>query len=326
MTIADSKAFVLYVWDNDKRDIVGLFRAVGPGIGARGGVLSGRKLQRLYDFHGVGPLLEKRGFRWPRRPLPLVFDIAHIREFVSSLRVLYPESRYAIRDWLAESLEDFLSSRYQCGDAEFAAYRRRIADPFSSDEPSAVPIPLGDYQRWHPSGIELGRRFPGLRVFAGDLVLFSEKSGYAVLRKDAVERDMRRQGLDPVKDGAAYTATLRAQGFKVSISDPEMPRDLVCVTAFSFEAQEWILQLARDTIEVRRASVPAHEKEFHLLLMHRCPKAEIRAVHGAGQRYHLEGLLKATKERAQMWIGTHRLECLRAFGTERLCTDGEEAP
>lgn len=316
-----SKAFVLYVWDNRKCDVIGLFRAVGPGVGAQGGDWPGRRLQRLYDFRGIGPAIERRNLRWPRQPLPRVFDITHVRDFAARLSVLYPEPRYAIRDWLANSLEDFFVSRYRCDEAELAIYRRGIADPFSTEELSAVPIPLGDYQRWWPTGVEGGRRLPGIRTLDGDLALFSKKSGYAVLRKDAAERDMRRQGLNPKKDRDAYAASLRAQGFKIYSSDPDVPNHCVGMTAFKFSAQELLLTLAEQDIEVKIVAVAEHEKELRLLLSHNYPRAEIRAPNGTGHHYYLEGPSKATKTLSQIWIGTHRLECLRAFGTDRLCAD-----
>lgn len=316
-----SKAFVLYVWDNIKGDVVGLFRAVGPGVGAQGRAWPGRKLQRLYDFRGIGPAIERWRFRWPRQPLPRVFDITQVRDFAARLSVLYPEPRYAIRDWLANSLEDFFVSRYRCDEPELAIYRRSIADPFSTDEISAVPIPLCDYQRWNPTGIESGGKRPGIRTFDGDLALFSEKSGHAVLRKDAAERDMRSQGLNPRKDRDTYAENLRAKGYKLYRSDPDLPSHCVAMTAFNFSAQELIFLLAEDDIEVKIVAVAEHEKELRLLLSHCYPQAEIRIPNGLGHNYYLEGPSRATKKLTQIWIGTHRLECLRAFGTDRLCAD-----
>lgn len=316
------KAFVLYVWDNDNCCVVGLFRAVGPGVGCRGGSLSTRRLQMLYDFHGIGRAIEARGIGWPRRALPLVFDIAHVREFASSLRALYPKPRYAIRDWLAESLDDFLAGRHRCDKVEIELYKRTLADPFSSNVPSAVPILLGDYRRWYPSGTEKGGRLPGVRVFPGDMHVFNEKSGHAVLRKSALEADMRRQGLDPARDREAYVATLRAKGLKVLDYDPDLPYQCVWTAAFNFDAQELLLAFADREVEAEIIDVPEDEKELRLLLAHRCPRAEIRAAAGGG--YYLQGHLKAG-ERATVWIGTHRLECLRVFGTDRLCGDAEGA-
>lgn len=299
----DRKALVLYVWDGEEDDIVGLFRAIGSGDAAA-----------------------RRGFPWPWKPLPRTFDIADIRAFAARLSARYPSPRYAIRDWLAESLEDFFVTRYKGTRAEFAESTvSRLPDPFATSEPSAAPIPLGDYQRWNPTGIEISHRPLGFEsVFEGDVPLFEQDSGrYSVLKKDAVERDMRAHGLDPAekKHMGVYFSELRAKGFRIYSADHGLPSPRVLSATSNSEAQEVFLHRAEMCAHIDCFVVPRDENELRRTLHRLYPHAEIHFWQAAEQRYFFDGRSGSKNQPIHTWVVTHRLECLRVFGTDRLCAD-----
>lgn len=324
--MAASRAFVLYVWDNDQGDVAGLFRAVGPGGGASGVDWPKRRLQRLYDCWGIGAAAERLKVSWPRQPLPRTFDIADLRPFAARLSDLYPPPRFAIRDWLAESLEDFFLTRYRDTHAEFAASAdSRLPDPFALSEPSAVPIALGDYRRWNPTGIEISRRPPGFESMReDDMPLFTRASGrYSVLKKDVLERDMRARGLNPAKKKHkdVYLSEIRAKGFSIYPDDPGLPDPCVFSAASDVQAKELFLQRAATNPFINCFVIPGSDEELWCVLQRRYPHAQIHFWYAMEQHYFFEGRGLSRDRSIHIWVGTHRQECLRAFGTDRLCAD-----
>lgn len=316
------KALVLYVWDNDRSEVVGLFRAVGPGGGAAGGDWPRMRFQGLYDTWGIGGAVERLGVRWSRGLPPLTFDISDIRAFAARLSDLYPPPRYAIRDWLAESLEDFFISRYQATSAELAAGAMgRLPDPFATSEPSADPIALGDYQRWSPTGVEISRRPLGLGLtFEGDFLLSHPSGHYAVLKKVAFDRELRSRGLDPAKrtDEEAYLSELEAKGYHIYYRDGGVPEPCVFTTTSQSDAKELFLRHAATDVGLIHFVIPAGEGELAQSLHRRYGVDIWRAVE---ENYFFKGRVPPRNKLVARWYVSHRQEYLRAFGTDRLCAD-----
>src|SRR5258708_3674609 len=150
--MAVSKAFIIYVWDNEVEKVAAVFRAVGPGEGSRGALRF--RSTSLERFGLCRSLIESLNARLARARPSLVFDIAKIGLFADHLRTFYPPPHYAIRDWLASSLEDFFYIRYGWTSEELAQHAPGLADPFKSPERSADPIALCEYSHWKPSGVE----------------------------------------------------------------------------------------------------------------------------------------------------------------------------
>lgn len=315
-----SRAFLLYVWDNDKDEVVGLFRAVGSGGGAGSENFPKRRLLALYGSWGIGPAAERLGVPWPREPLPLTFDIADIRTFASRLSVLYPPPRYAIRDWLAESFEDFFARRYQVTRAELAACAMGgLPDPFATSEPSADPIALGDYQRWSPTGVEISHRPLGLGLmFEGDFFFEHPTRRYAVLKKAVFEKELRSRGLDPDKktDKEAYISELRAKGYRI-YQDGGVPEPCVFTTTSRPEARELFLHHAATDVAIMHFIIPAGEGELEQTL-HRQYGVDIWSAVEDG--YYLQGRILSRNKIVARWYGSHRQECLRVFGSGNLAS------
>ncbi len=151
--MTEAKAFILYVWDNEESRVVAVYRAVGPGEGSGG--VSRICSPRLERFGPLKRLIGRLNARLALTRPHAVFDIAKIGPFVEQMRVHYPEPRYAIRDWLASSLEDFFGSRYEWTAEEFARHKPpEIVDPFKRPERSIKAVMLCDYRLWRPSGEE----------------------------------------------------------------------------------------------------------------------------------------------------------------------------
>ncbi len=256
---------------------------------------------------------------WPRQPLPRTFNVADIRAFASRLSALYPPPRYAIRDWLAESFEDFFASRYQVTRAELAACAMRgLPDPFATSEPSADPIALGDYQRWSPTGVEIFRGPLGLGLmFEGDFFLEHPSRRYAVLKKAAFEKELRSRGLDPDKstDKEAYLFELREKGYRI-YQDGGVPEPCVFTTTSRPEAKELFLRHAATDVAIMHFIIPAGEGELEHLLHCRYGVDIWSAVE---EGYFFQGRVLSRNKVVVRWYGSHRQECLRAFGSGQLC-------
>lgn len=311
------KALVLYVWDNDRSEVVGLFRAVGPGMGAKEMEWPKRRFQRLYDSWGIGVAAERLGVPWPREPLPLTFDIAAIRTFAARLSASYPPPRYAIRDWLAESLEDFFISRYQATRVELAAGAMgRLLDPFAMDLPSAAPVALGDYRRWSPTGIETASRPLGLGLlFEGDVPLQHPSRRYAVLKKAAFEHELRKRGLDPRKarDKEAYFSELREKGYRIG---PGLPEPWIFSAASQSEAKKLFLRHAATDVAIIHFTIPTGDQELADVLHYLYGADIYRSVE---EDYFFRGRIISRDRFISAWFVSHRQECLRAFGPGLLC-------
>ncbi|UPT75872.1 MAG: hypothetical protein M0D55_09495 [Elusimicrobiota bacterium] len=234
---------------------------------------------------------------------------------------LYPLPRYAIRDWLAESLEDFFASRYQVTRAELAACDMSgILDPFATSEPSADPIALGDYQRWNPTGVEISHRPLGLGLmFEGDFFLEHPSRHYAVLKKAAFEKELRSRGLDPDKstDKETYFSELRAKGYRI-YQDGGVPEPCVFTTTSRSEAKELFLRHAATDVAIIHFIIPAGEGELEHLLHCRYGVDIWSAVE---EGYFFQGRVLSRNRVVARWYGSHRQECLRAFGSVQLRAD-----
>lgn len=312
------KSLVLYVWDNDRSEVVGLFRAVGPSGGDAGEYWPRMGFQRLYDACGIGAIVERLGVRWPRALPPLTFDIADIRAFAARLSDLYPPPRYAIRDWPAESLEDFFISRYQATRAELAAGSMgRLPDPFATDQPSADPGAFGDYRCWRPTGVETASRPFGLgMLFEGDISLEHPSGRYAVLKKAAFEMELRKRGLDPrkEKDKEAYFSELREHGYRVGHG---MPEPWIFSATTRSEAQKLLLRHAATDVAILHFIIPARDQELVDVLRRLYPADIFPCLE---ERYFFLGRNISRGRFVSAWFVSHQ-ECLRALGSEQLRAD-----
>lgn len=315
--MAAPKAFVLYVWDNDRGEVAGLFRAVGPGADARGTAWPTRKLQRLHDAWGLGRMAKRFGLDWPYETLPPTFDISDIENFAMRLSARYPAPRYAVRDWLADSLDDFFVSRFGGTRAEIAASSMgRLPDPFAAEAPSAAPIALGDYKRWSPSGVEIAARPLGLGLlFEGDIPLRHPSKQYAILKKAAFEQELRRRGLNPrkAKDKEAYFSELREKGYRVGMA--ELPEPRIYSATSQIKAKKLFLKHAGADVAVMHFVIPAGDHELSDVL-HYLYGADIS--HGVEERYFFFGRDISRDRYISAWFVSHPQECARVFGKDPL--------
>jgi len=251
--------------------------------------------------------------------LPRTFDVADIRAFAALLSALFPPPRYAIRDWLAESLEDFFISRYGGTRVEFAeSAMSRLPDPFVPPELSAAAVALGDYQRWEPTGVEMSRMPLGLRfLLEGDVALRDPSGRYAVLKKAAFESELRARGLDPAKetDRQVCFSELKGKGCSIYPNDPGLPEPCIFSTASESQAKELSLRRAEEN-RVWVFVVPTGDEELERALYRRHPYAETYFWYE--ERYYFKASTRPGDKLIKSWFMSHRRECLRAFGTGRL--------
>lgn len=282
-----SKAFVIYVWDNEQAKVAAVFRAVGPGEGS-----------------GGEPLKQ-----------PIVFDIAKVGAFADWLSLRYPAPRYAVRDWLASSLEDFFTSRYGWTAEEFARHRPEgSADPFASDERSAQPVPLCDDRLWSPSGCEsvtcrLGQK-PGLP--ADPRVCDTAANAY-----DPSTRGYYAQ-LTGMPDLwlCGYGATTPRFWTKVSAVSHDEARDIFL---------QRLLESDIAPEDLAGALLPAGEEEAAARISARYPESHpILAADDVPKRFHCEWIDRTAagdRNVRAAWVVTHRTNCSWVFAPEQMHQD-----
>ena len=296
--------FLLYVWDNETLRVADVFRAIGPGKGAGG------------EFS-------------PEDPVPQLFDIAKIRAFTERLKLRYPARRYAIRDWLANSLADFFSTRYRWGEDEFSEHHPRdLRDPFASGKTSAAPIRLCDFSLWMPSGVEkhsqlMGSK-PGLphdeRRFQAAIPVYLGE------RRVELIREMTERGMNPSDESQRgnYLAELKKRGWRTYETAADMPRIFTMITtAMRVEARSLIFKLIdAELCPPERIIVPRHEKEVYALLAGKYSCPVVFNLHDWERNFYYE-TRKVDKDGYGIcvMIGTHWYHCASRFYPNAISQD-----
>ena len=120
-----SRSAVFYVWDNGTQNLVGLYRAVRPEDLAK---------RPMGGFDGY-------------------FSIEQLSEFVAGLRKTHVNEDFVIRDWIAESAQDFYRTRLGWTDDDVA--KHLPPNRAGSAEGAPAPVLRTGGADWGMTGIEV---------------------------------------------------------------------------------------------------------------------------------------------------------------------------
>lgn len=295
------RAFVLYVWDNHLNQVAGLYRAVSrrstkprASVGA---------LSRTFDAGEIGP-------------------------FADRLKAAFPDSRYAIRDWLAGSMLDFFQTRYDWTEDDFAKHRpENLPDPFETDGLSAVPPRLCDYRAWLPSNRENETRILGHKSGQPfDQQLYEESSvKYVDLKNFELMDNMRRAGVDRdnVAQATAYLTQREKQGFRMYRTVDDIPDRVCVVTArLRIEVRWTLFHLFKYFAEPNQIFVPHEEREMLAALKGRFLPESVGIISEPSKPFFYEGKNENGTWRI-FFVGHHKMTCSETFVPE-LIHEAEE--
>lgn len=285
------RALVLYVWDNEFQRVASLHRAVS---------------RRAYKHKTSGGMIAP------------AFDIGEIGAFVGRLKNAYPESRYAIRDWLAGSMLDFFQTRYAWTEDDFRKYRPEgLLDPFEAGGASAPPPLLCDYSLWLPSNRESESRTLGHKSgLPLDEQLYKDSVvKYIELRDLEHLANMRLQGVGATNDSelTAYLADRERHGFSAYMTADDIPDGLCVVTARLRVEARWALSyLLAHVAEPCLLMVPREEREMRTALYGRYDPSIVLVNEEPMSHFFCLGRIEDGRRRLFV-VRHHKMTCRENF-------------
>ena len=262
-----SRSVIFSIWDNDEQKLAGLYRAVRPED------LSKRVTG---GFDGY-------------------FTLERLGDFVSGLRKSFSDERYVIRDWLADSAQDYYRTRllWTADDVSKHLPPNRVG---SADGAPPPVLQVGE-ANWEISGIELFTNSigipPGLPIDRQRTV--AAMQDYLESRKDET-----RSHADGKRRFETY-ADVPMQWFRLSATNR-----LTALKAFDhyLDAKEGRFAeflIPQSSADIYRALRTAYGDRARLI------------EDSSENRYYFH-TLEDQNLINEWWIGSHRDELLRAFG------------
>lgn len=244
--------------------------------------------------------------------LSRAFDVGEIGPFAERLKAAFPDSRYAIRDWLAGSMLDFFETRYDWTEEDFLKHRpENLLDPFETEGPSAVPPKLCDYRTWLPSNRENETRILGHKSGQSfDQKLYEKASAeYVELKNFEFGANAKLVGVDANNEVqvTAYLAQREKHGFRIYRTAEDIPDRLCVVTArLRLEVRWTLLHLFKNFAEPNQIFVPCEEREMLAALKGRYVPESGGIINDPKKLFFYEGKNEKGKWRLFL-VGHHKL-------------------